>query len=105
VDANHGKVAKTIEEKVNSTLKSPLKRLLANKRLTMNESVIFNFFARAIDPYKKIMHNKKTFVENLGLLVIKNHLPIQFVESIWLNNLVIQLCLRIVLPTKEKNSI
>jgi hypothetical protein len=59
MDANHGKVAKTIEEKVNSTLKSPLKSLLANKRLTMNASAIFNFFARAIDTYKKIMHNKK----------------------------------------------
>jgi hypothetical protein len=43
VDANHGKIAKTIEEKVNSTLKSPLERLLANKRLTMNASAIFNF--------------------------------------------------------------
>jgi hypothetical protein len=46
VDANHGEIAKTVEEKVNSTLKSPLERLLVNKRLTMNASAIFNFFAR-----------------------------------------------------------
>jgi hypothetical protein len=43
VDANHGEIAKTIEEKVNSTLKSPLERLLANKRLAMNANEIFNF--------------------------------------------------------------
>jgi hypothetical protein len=105
VDANHGEIAKTIEEKVNSTLKSPLERILANKRLTMNASAILYFFARAIDPYIKIMHTKKTFVENLGLLLIKNHLPTQFVESIWLNHLVIQLCFHILLPTKGKPSI
>jgi hypothetical protein len=49
--------------------------------------------------------HQKTFVENLGLLVIKKHLQTQFVESIWLKHLVIQLCLHIVLPTKEKPSI
>jgi hypothetical protein len=41
----------------------------------------FNFEG-AIDPYKKDNLHQKDFVENLGLLIIKNHLPIQFVESI-----------------------
>ncbi len=46
------------------------------------------------------MHEKK-IVENLGLLIVKNHLPIQFVDSIWLKRLVMQLYLDVVfLPRK-----
>jgi hypothetical protein len=43
VDPTHEEIAKTIEEKVNSSLRSPLERLLANKRLIMNANAIFNF--------------------------------------------------------------
>jgi hypothetical protein len=32
------------------------------------------------------------FVENLALLTMKNHLLLQFVESVWLMRLVLQLC-------------
>ncbi len=32
------------------------------------------------------------FVENLGLLIVKNHLPLQFMENVWLKRLVLQLC-------------
>jgi len=38
---------------------------------------------------------QKMFVKNLGLLIVKNHLPLQFVESVWLKCLVLQLCLHV----------
>ncbi len=97
MDANHGLIVKKIEEEMNNNFKSPLKSQLAKKRFVMNASVISNFLG-AINPYKKDNVHQKDFVENLGLLVIKNHLPIQFVESIWLKCLVIQLCLHVVFP-------
>jgi hypothetical protein len=31
-------------------------------------------------------------LRNLALLIVKNHLPLQFVESLWLKHLVLQLC-------------
>jgi len=35
------------------------------------------------------------FMENLTLLIVKNHLPLQFVESVWLKHLVLQICPRV----------
>ncbi len=49
----------------------------------MNANAISNFLG-AMDPYKKNNVHQKDFVKNLGLLVIKNRLPIYFVENIWL---------------------
>ncbi len=34
-------------------------------------------------------------------MVVKNHLPIQFVESTWLKRLVIHLCPRVVFPLRK----
>jgi hypothetical protein len=53
----------------------------------MNPSAIFNFF-EAINPCKNDNVHQKDFVKNLGLLIIKNYLSIQFVENIWLKCLV-----------------
>jgi hypothetical protein len=38
---------------------------------------------------------QKMFVENLALLIVKNHLSLQFVETVWLKCLVLQLCLHV----------
>jgi hypothetical protein len=46
--------------------------------------------------YKKDNVHEKKIVENLGLLIVKNHLPIKFVDSIWLKGLVMQLYLYVV---------
>jgi hypothetical protein len=41
----------------------------------------------------KIEHvSQKEFIEDLGLLIVKNNLPIQFVVSIWLKRLIFHLC-------------
>jgi hypothetical protein len=34
-------------------------------------------------------------VKKLALLIVKNHLPLQFVESVWLKYLMLQLCFRV----------
>ncbi len=46
-----------------------------------NANAISNFFG-AIHPYPKDNVHQKKFVDILGLLIINNCLPIQFVESI-----------------------
>jgi hypothetical protein len=53
----------------------------------MSANAISNFYG-AIHPYKKDNVHQIFFVEILGLLIIKNCLPIQFVESILLKCLV-----------------
>jgi hypothetical protein len=45
----------------------------------------------AMDPSKK-MCTKKHFWKPWYFFFIKNHLPIQFVENIWIKHLVMQLC-------------
>ncbi len=35
------------------------------------------------------------FVKNRALLIVKNHLLLQFVESAWLKCLVLQLCFHV----------
>jgi len=47
------------------------------------------------NPFKKDDVEQKMFVENLALLIVKNHLPLQFVEKVWLKCLVLQLCPRV----------
>jgi hypothetical protein len=73
-----------------NNMKSPLERQPTKKRPIMTTNAISNFFG-AIDLYKKDNVHQKDFEENLGLLVIKNHLLIQFIKNIWLNCLIIQL--------------
>ncbi len=51
---------------------------------------IFEFFASKY-PFKKDDVEQKMFVENLAFLIMKNHLPLQFVESVWLKHLMLQL--------------
>jgi hypothetical protein len=74
VNENHGQIFKIFEE-VKSKYKSPLQKLPAKKQPTMNASVISKLCFGSIDPYKKDNVHQKTFVEILGLLVVKNHLP------------------------------
>jgi hypothetical protein len=40
-------------------------------------------------------------LQDLALLVVKNHLFIQFVESTWLKRLVMHLCPRVVFPSRK----
>jgi len=44
-------------------------------------------------PFKKDDMQQKQFLENLGLLIVKNHLPLQFVKSSYLKRFSMHLCL------------
>jgi hypothetical protein len=72
-NGNHGLIVKKIKEEMNE--QSIRKKQLAKKRPTMNTNAISNFLG-AMDPNKKDNVHQKDFIKNLGLLVIKNHLPI-----------------------------
>jgi hypothetical protein len=67
----------------------------------MSASAISKFLWGHRSKYKKENVHHKAFVEILGLLVVKNHLLIQFVEIIWLKCLVMQLWHCVVFPFKK----
>jgi hypothetical protein len=46
----------------------------------------------------------KEFLEDLALLIVKNNLLIQFVESMWLKCLIIHLCPKLNFPSKRQFS-
>lgn len=41
------------------------------------------------------------FVEDFSLLIVKNHLLLKFVKSIWLMHMVFHLCLHVQFPSKN----
>jgi hypothetical protein len=51
---------------------------------------------------KKMNLNEKEFWEDLTLLIIKNHLLMQFVESVWLKRFTMHLCSRLLFPSRKK---
>jgi hypothetical protein len=57
-------------------------------------SKISKFFG-AKDPSKKDVVQQKNFLQELALFVVKNHFPIQFVESTWLKHLMSKSCVSI----------
>jgi hypothetical protein len=61
---------------------------------------ISEFFG-AKDHFKKDVVQQKKFLQDLALLVVKNHLPIQFIESTWLKFLVMHLCSRVVFTSRK----
>ncbi len=48
--------------------------------------------------------SQKEFLEDLGLLIVKNNLPIQFVESMWLKHLILCLCPKLNFPSRQQFS-
>jgi hypothetical protein len=46
----------------------------------------------------------RCFSKNLGLLIIKENLPIQFVESMWLKCLILHLCPKLNYPYRRQFS-
>jgi len=53
--------------------------------------LISNFFSIK-NTLKKEDVPHKSFLEDLSLLIVKNNLSIQFVESMWLKRLIFHLC-------------
>jgi hypothetical protein len=66
----------------------------------MTSSSISNIFV-AKEPFKKNDLQQNQILEDLGLLIVKNYLPLQFVEGIWLKRFNMHLCLRIIFCSKK----
>jgi len=47
---------------------------------------------------------QKEFLKDLGLLIIKKNLPIQYVESMWLKHLILCLCPKRNFPSRKQFS-
>jgi hypothetical protein len=47
---------------------------------------------------------QKDFLQDLGLLIMKNNLPLQFVESVWFKRLILHLFPRVVFPSIKQFS-
>jgi hypothetical protein len=58
-----------------------MEKQLAQKIFAINPSAIFKTIV-TINPFKKNNEQSKKKLEKLGLLIVKNHPPIRFVESI-----------------------
>jgi hypothetical protein len=52
----------------------------SKKRPNISSNSISNFFVTK-EPFKKDDVQQKQFLEYLGLLIVKNHLPLQFMKS------------------------
>ncbi len=70
---------KKIEEEINNFMKSGLERQLAKKQPNVSTNEIFKFFL--LKTFKKDDVQQKQFLQSLGLLVIKNHFCMHFVEN------------------------
>ncbi len=94
LDVNHLAIYKRFQEKFNFQGKENVEKQYAKKRFLISNSSIFEFLTSK-DPFKKDDVEQKMFMENLALLITKSHLHLQFVESVWLKCLVLQLCPRV----------
>jgi hypothetical protein len=59
-----------------------------------------NFFG-VTNLFKKDDLQHKCFLDNFFLLIMENHLHLQFVKSAWLKSLVMHLCLQMVFPSRN----
>jgi hypothetical protein len=103
-DAKHSIIYKKIQEKINNQGRENVERQptkkKAHKAHISNSSVSEFFVSKEL--FKKDDAKQKMFMEDLTLLIVKNHLPLQFAKSVWLKHLVLQLCPCVHLPSQKK---
>ncbi len=80
MDVDHSFIAQIFEEELNSLLRGTKEKRPSKKIMNPSGGSISNFFL-VKDTLKKKDVSQKEFLEDLGLLIVKNNLPIQFVES------------------------
>jgi hypothetical protein len=64
---------------------------MSNKKKPNMSSNAIYIYINAKDLFKKDDMQQKTLLQDHILLVVKNHLPIQFVENTWLKHLAMHL--------------
>jgi hypothetical protein len=100
VNSDHCNIFFKFEKKVNCPSRIEDLKQLSNKGPNIFSNSISNFVLEK-NLSRKIDVQQKQFLKDLGLLIIKNHLPLQFVESIWLKRFSMQLCPIIVLSKNQ----
>ncbi len=100
MDAKHIVITKMFEEEVNTLLKGREERQPKKKKRLCLVGQFFYFFSIKDFLNKKDV-SQKEFLEDLGLLIVKNNLPIQFVKSMWLKRLISRLCPKLNFPSKR----
>jgi len=80
VDAKHTVFAKKFEKEVTNPMKSDLEKQLAKKITNVFANEISEFFSTK-DPFKNNDVQQKSFLQDLGLLVVKSHVPMHYVEN------------------------
>jgi hypothetical protein len=70
-----------------------------NQTFLLTPYLVF-FVAKEL--FKKDDVQQIFFGEDLGFLIVKNHIPLQFVESSWLKRLSMHLCPRIVFLSRKQ---
>jgi hypothetical protein len=72
----------------------------SKKRLNVSSDYMSSLFV-AKEPFKKEYIHQKYFLKDLTFLIVKNHLPLQFVKGSWLKRFNMHLCPIIVFPSKK----
>jgi hypothetical protein len=91
------------EEEMNSLLRSIKERQPSKKRTNPFGRSISKFFFIKDIFFKKDASPQKN-LEDLSMLIIKNNLPIQFVENMWLKHLIFHLCPKLNFLSKRQFS-
>jgi hypothetical protein len=78
VDANHNMLAKKFDEEMNSYIKANVEKQLVFFKTNIYGISILNMFSFIVSSKEDELEQKE-FLEDLALLIIKNHLLMQFV--------------------------
>jgi len=98
VNVDHVVPIKKFEKELNNFGRAIITKQPIKNRLNNSIISISSFFGFTI-PFKKDEHQQKEFLKILSLLIIKNHLPTQFVENVWLKRFEMHLCPRLLFPS------
>jgi hypothetical protein len=99
VDANHMFIAQQVGRRSDLFSETNRRKTSCQKKKVniTNGSISKNFILK--DSFQK-----KGVLNDLSLLIVKNNLPIQFVESMWLKRLILHLCPKLNFPSRKKFS-
>ncbi len=95
-------IGNKFEEEVINLVKQTEERHLAKRKVNITKQSISKYFTMK-DSFQKGVPQKE-FLKDLGLLIVKNNFPIQFVESMWLKWLTLHLCPKLNFPSKRQFS-
>ncbi len=75
MDVDHVLIVKIFEEEINGPIKETFEKQPTKKRPNVSNNVISKFFIIK-DHFKNYDVQQKDFLKDLGLLIVKNQLPL-----------------------------